>query len=58
MREAVRRLVAHGALRMVQRSKLRRVVEVRLPSEIRAVRLNRIESRAATKEEGAGACAR
>jgi hypothetical protein len=42
VREAVRRLVAHGALRMVQRSKAGHVVEVRLPGEIRAVRLNRI----------------
>ncbi len=55
VREAVRRLVAHGALRMVQRSKLGHVVEVRLPGEIRAVRLNRSEIRAAAKEEGAGA---
>src|SRR5258708_24696375 len=54
VREAVRRLVAQGALRMVQRSKLGHVVEVRLPDEIRAVRLNRIESRAAAKEQGAG----
>src|SRR5216684_6966484 len=55
VREAVRRLVAHGALRMVQRSKLGHVVEVRLPDEIRTVRLNRIESRAAAKEEEVGA---
>ena len=51
VREAVRRLVAHGALRMVQRSKLGHVVEVRLPGEIRAVRLNRIESRSAARDE-------
>jgi 5-methylcytosine-specific restriction endonuclease McrA len=37
-REAVRRLVAHGALRLVQRSKAGHVVEVRLPEEIRAAR--------------------
>ena len=55
VRDAVRRLVSHGALRVVQRSKAGHVVEVRLPDEIRAVRLNRIESRAAAKEEGAGA---
>ncbi len=55
VREAVRRLVAHGALRIVQRSKAGHVVEVRLPGEIRALRLNRIESRAAAKEDGAGA---
>ena len=55
VREAVRRLVAQGALRLVQRSKAGHVVEVRLPDEIRAVRLNRIETRAATKEDGAAA---
>ena len=53
-REAVRRLVAHGALRLVERSKAGHVVEVRLPDEIRAVRLNQIESRDAAKVEGAG----
>jgi hypothetical protein len=37
-REALRRLVAHGALRLVQRSKAGHVVEVRLPEEIRAAR--------------------
>jgi len=54
VRDAVRRLVAHGALRMVQRSKAGHVVEVRLPNEIRAVRQNRIETRPAAKQEGAG----
>src|SRR5467141_2366636 len=39
VRAAVRRLVAQGALRLVQRSKTGHVVEVRLPDEIRAVRL-------------------
>ncbi len=51
VRAGVRRLVAQGALRLVQRSKLGHVVEVRLPDEIRTVRLKRIESRAAAKEE-------
>ncbi len=37
-REAVRRLVTHGALRLVERSKAGHVVEVRLPQEIRAAR--------------------
>src|SRR6266404_9073244 len=55
VRDAVRRLVAQGALRLVQRSKAGHVVEVRLPDEIRAVRLNRIESRAAAREHGPGA---
>ena len=35
-RDAVRRLVEHGALRLVERSKAGYVVEVRLPEEIRA----------------------
>jgi hypothetical protein len=51
VREGVRRLVAQGALRLVQRSKAGHVVEVRLPGEIRAMRLNRIERRAAAKEQ-------
>ena len=58
IRKAVRRLAAQGALRLVQRSKTGHVVEVRLPDEIRAVRLHRIESCAGTSEESAGARAR
>jgi hypothetical protein len=50
VREGVRRLVSHGALRLIQRSKAGHVVEVRLPGEIRAMRLNRIERRSAAKE--------
>jgi 5-methylcytosine-specific restriction endonuclease McrA len=37
-RNAVRRLVAKGALRLVERSKAGHVIEVRLPEEIRLVR--------------------
>ena len=55
VREAVRRLVAQGAMRLVQRSKAGHVVEVRLPEEIRPERLNGIESQAATREDEAGA---
>jgi len=40
-REAVRRLVALGALRLVERSKAGHLVEVRLPEEIDASCLNR-----------------
>jgi 5-methylcytosine-specific restriction endonuclease McrA len=40
VREAVRRLIAKGALRLVERSKAGHIVEVRLPEEIRAVRTN------------------
>src|SRR5713101_858506 len=46
-RWAVRRLIAHGALRLVERSKAGHVVEVRLPDEIRATRPRRIARRAA-----------
>jgi len=55
VREAVRRLVAQGAMRLVQRSKAGHVVEVRLPEEIRPEKLNGIESQAATREDEAGA---
>jgi len=55
VREAVRRLAAQGVFRLVERSKAGHVVEVRLPDEIQAVRPNRIESREAANEEGAGA---
>ncbi len=41
VRLAVRRLVAKGALRLVERTKAGHVVEVRLPGEIRAVRPGR-----------------
>ncbi len=37
-RQAVRRLITHGALRLVERSKTGHVVEVLLPEEIRAAR--------------------
>src|SRR5258708_7999481 len=53
VRQAVRRVVAHGALRLVQRSKTGHVVEVRLPEEIRAEKLNGVETHAAVKEDGA-----
>ncbi len=45
VRLAVRRLVAKGALRLVERTRAGHVVEVRLPGEIRAVRPDRIASR-------------
>ena len=54
VRKAVRRLVAHDALRMIQRSKTGHLVEVRLPEEIPAAGLNRTTRRAAAKEESAG----
>ncbi len=44
VRLAVRRLVAKGALRLVERTKAGHVVEVRLPGEIRAVRPDRAAS--------------
>ena len=45
VRWAVRRLVAHGVLRLVERSKAGHLVEVRLPSEVRAARPSRIPRR-------------
>ena len=45
VRAAVRRLVARGALRLVERSKAGHVVEVRLPEEIRGARPKRIGAR-------------
>ena len=53
VRDAVRRLAAYGALRVVQRSKLGHVVEVRLPGEIRTARPNPIESPPTAKEDRA-----
>ena len=47
VRGAVRRLVAQGALRLVQRSKTGHVVEVRPPEEIRPEKLNGVEHRPA-----------
>jgi len=46
-RWAVRRLIAHGALRLLERGKAGHVVEVLLPDEIRATRPRRIGRRAA-----------
>jgi hypothetical protein len=59
IRDGVRRLVANGALRLLQRSKAGHLVEVRLPEEIRAEKLNGTESQAAVtaKEDGAGTSA-
>ncbi len=58
VRRAVRRLVAHGALRLVQRDKTGHVAEVRLPGEIRALRLNHLQSRGAAKKARADAHAK
>src|SRR5712664_3860748 len=44
-RWAVRRLIAHGALRLVERSKAGHLVQVRLPDEIRATRRRSIDRR-------------
>jgi len=55
VRKALRRLAVHGVLRIVQRSKAGHLVEVRLPGEIRAVRLSRIESRTTAQGETASA---
>lgn len=57
VRAAVSRLIAQGALRLVQRSKTGHVVEVRLPEEIRAERPNPVESRADGGEDMANTLA-
>lgn len=53
-REAVRRLVAKGALRLVERSRQGHVVDVRLPEEIRAARHRSIAAGEAALPSGAG----
>src|SRR5207249_11339231 len=45
VRGAVRRLVAQGALRLVQRSKTGHVVEVRRPGVVRLEEVNGVEQR-------------
>ena len=44
-RWAVRRLIAHGVLRLVERSKTGHVVDVRLPNEVRTARPRRLPCR-------------
>lgn len=53
-REAVRRLAAQGALRLIERSKAGHVVEVRSPEEIRGVRANAVRARRAARLSRAG----
>src|ERR1700681_4406590 len=55
-RWAVRRLVAHGVLRLVERSKAGHLVEVRLPSEVRAARPARIARRPLSRSPRARCC--
>ena len=57
VRQAVRRLVAQGALRLVQRSKAGHVVEVRVPEEIRPEKQNASENRADGEDEAGGGAA-
>jgi len=52
-REAVRRLAAQGALRLVERSKAGHVAEVRLPEEIRGVRGKTNRAQKAARAAGA-----
>lgn len=54
VRNAVRRLAAYGALRVVQRSNAGHVVKVRLPDEIPGVRRTRIERTGDIKQRPAG----
>ena len=53
-REAVRRLVDQGALRLVERSKAGYLVEVPLPEEIRAARPDAVEADRAADLPGTG----
>ncbi|MGH9676013.1 MAG: HNH endonuclease [Candidatus Acidiferrum sp.] len=52
-REAVRRLAAQGALRLIERSKAGHVAEVRLPEEIRGVRTHANRARETDQMPGA-----
>jgi hypothetical protein len=52
-REAVRRLAAQGAVRLIERSKAGHVAEVRLPEEIRGVRARAKRAREAARLSGA-----
>jgi 5-methylcytosine-specific restriction endonuclease McrA len=49
VREAVRRLIGHRVLRLVQRNRVGHVVEVRIPNEVRAARPRQIARRAASR---------
>src|SRR5712692_10642676 len=49
VRQAVRSLVAKGALRLAERSRAGHVVEVRLPEEIRAIRAGKNAAHAAER---------
>ena len=48
-RRAVRSLVAKGALRLAERSRVGHVAEVRLPEEIRSIRAGKIAARSAER---------
>jgi len=45
VRAALRRLIAHRAVRLVKRSKAGHVADVRLPREVPGARLNRVKTR-------------
>ena len=55
VRQAVRRLVAQGALRLLERSRTGHLIEVRLPGEIRAAFPNEVRSRGRARSASAGA---
>ncbi|HYL85877.1 MAG TPA: HNH endonuclease [Candidatus Angelobacter sp.] len=54
VRTALRRLVQHRALRLVHRSKAGHVVDVRLPQEVPAPRLNSVQTPAAVPSPPGG----
>jgi hypothetical protein len=53
VRKAVRNLVAKGALRLAERGRAGHVVQVRLPEEIRSVRVGQIAARASGRRPNA-----
>jgi 5-methylcytosine-specific restriction endonuclease McrA len=54
VRQAVRSLVAKGAMRLAERSRAGHVVKVHLPEEIRSVRAGKTAARAAERVPSAG----
>jgi 5-methylcytosine-specific restriction endonuclease McrA len=49
VRAALRRLVQHRALRLIERSKAGHVIDIRLPEEVPGARLNKVPARAAVR---------
>src|SRR5215471_3948973 len=54
VRAALRRLVNHRAVRLVERSKAGHVVELRLPKEVRGARRSEVQTAAAVPSAASG----